>query len=205
MNIVMSTSHSELVELTSRIDEKNGSWCEAINSISLYALNASQTKRTIMGVFAYDDENSSTVPPAILYKALTKDSDSIFPKVIPAIQSIELVEGNGGPGTVKKVSTIQGGETSFVLQKVDAVDEANLGYDYSIVGGTGLHESLEKIILQTKVVPGPDGGSISKVSVKYHTKGDAPLLDAVREESKARGTGAFKAVEGYVLANPAEY
>jgi len=92
-----------------------------------------------------------------------------------------------------------------VLQRIDAVDEANLGFDYSIVGGPGLHESLEKITLQTKVVAAPDGGSISKVSVKYHTKGDAPLLEAVLEESKARGTGFFKAVESYVLANPAEY
>ncbi|XP_047163413.1 protein LlR18B-like [Vigna umbellata] len=158
-----------------------------------------------MGVFAHDDENSSTLPPAILYKALTKDSDIIIPKVIPVIQSIEIVEGNGGPGTIKKLTALEGSETSFVLQKIDAVDEANLGFDYSIVGGPGLHESLEKITLQTKVVPGPDGGSISKVAVKYHTKGDAPLLEAVLEESKARGTGFFKAVEGYVLANPAEY
>lgn len=95
-----------------------------------------------------------------------------------------------------------GGKTIFVLHKIDAIDDANLGYDYSIVGGTGLDETLEKVTFETKVVPGLDGGSIGKVSVKYHTKGDAALSDAVRAETKAKGDGLFKAIEGYVLANP---
>jgi hypothetical protein len=82
------------------------------------------------------------------------------------------------------------------------VDEANLGYNYSLVGGTGLDESLEKVEFVTSVVAGSDGGSIVKISVKYHTKGDAALSDAVREETKGKGTGLLKAVEGYVLANP---
>lgn len=100
---------------------------------------------------------------------------------------------------------VSGDQTSFVLQKVDAIDEANLVYDYSIVGGTGLHESLEKVTFQTKVAPGPDGnGSIAKATLTFHTKDDAPLSDAVRDETKARGAGIFKAIEGYVLANPAQ-
>jgi len=61
-----------------------------------------------MGVFEHNDENTSTLPPAILYKALTKDSDSIIPKVIPVIQSIQILEGNGGPGTIKKLTAIEG-------------------------------------------------------------------------------------------------
>lgn len=50
-----------------------------------------------------------------------------------------------------------------------------------------------------QVVPGTDGGSIVKLSLKYHTKGDAALSDAVPEESKIKGTRLFKAIEGYVL------
>jgi hypothetical protein len=97
---------------------------------------------------------------------------------------------------------IADGKTTFILHKVEAVDEANLGYNYSLVGGTGLDESLEKVEFVTSVVAGSDGGSIVKISVKYHTKGDATLSDAVREETKGKGTGLLKAVEGYVLANP---
>lgn len=61
-----------------------------------------------MGAFAFDEENSSTVAPATLYKALTKDADTIIPKIIGAIQTIEIVEGNGGPGTVKKITANEG-------------------------------------------------------------------------------------------------
>jgi len=100
------------------------------------------------------------------------------------------------------ISHIADGKTNFVLHKLEAVDEANLGYNYSLVGGTGLDESLEKVEFETKIVAGSDGGSIAKVSVKYHTKGDAALSDAVRDETKAKGTGLIKAIEGYVLANP---
>lgn len=97
---------------------------------------------------------------------------------------------------------IAGGKTSYVLHKLDAIDEANFGYNYSLVGGTDVDESLEKVTFETKIVAGPSGGSIVKISVKYHTKGDLVLSDAVRDETKAKGTGLLKAIEGYVLANP---
>ncbi|KAK7246344.1 hypothetical protein RIF29_41210 [Crotalaria pallida] len=154
-----------------------------------------------MGVFAFEDENTSPVAPAKLFKALTKDGDVIIPKVIEPIQSVETVEGNGGPGTVKKIIAVKDGKEGYVLHKIDAIDEANLTYDYSIVGGVGLDESLEKITIESKLLPGPDGGSIGKIKVKFHTKGDV-LPDHVREEAKFRGVGLFKAVEGYILANP---
>ncbi|NP_001296647.1 ABA-responsive protein ABR17-like [Cicer arietinum] len=155
-----------------------------------------------MGVFSFDDELHSTIVPAKLYKALAKDADDIVPKVIEAIQSVEIVEGNGGPGTIKKLTAVHGGKTSYVLHKLDAIDEANFGYNYSLVGGTDVDESLEKVTFETKIVAGPSGGSIVKISVKYHTKGDLVLSDAVRDETKAKGTGLLKAIEGYVLANP---
>lgn len=46
------------------------------------------------------------------------------------------------------------------------------------------------------------GGSVLQIFTKYHTKGDAALSVAVREETKAKGTGLFKAIEGYILAIP---
>ncbi|RDX67191.1 hypothetical protein CR513_53962, partial [Mucuna pruriens] len=91
-----------------------------------------------MGVFTFEDEHISTVAPAKLYKAFAKDSDTIIPKVVEAIQSIEIIEGNGGPGTIKKLTVLEGGKSMYVLHKVEAIDEANLGYNYSLIGGSGL-------------------------------------------------------------------
>jgi len=95
-----------------------------------------------------------------------------------------------------------GGQTLFVLHQIDAIDEANLGYNYSIVGGVGLPETVEKISFEAKLVEGANGGSIGKTIVKYQTKGDAKPIEKEVEEGKAKGDALFKAIEGYVLANP---
>ncbi|MED6191795.1 hypothetical protein PIB30_004008 [Stylosanthes scabra] len=158
-----------------------------------------------MAVFTFEDEITSTVPPAKLYKALVKDADTIVPKVIDGIKSVEIVEGNGGPGSIKKLTFVEGGETQYILHKVEAVDEANYGYNYSVVGGVALPETMEKITFETKLVEGPNGGSIGKLTVKCHSKGDAKPDEEDMKKGKAKGDGLFKAIEGYVLANPAEY
>lgn len=61
-----------------------------------------------MGVFSFEDEATSIVAPATLYKALVTDADNLTPKVIDAIKSVEIVEGNGGPGTIKKFTFVEG-------------------------------------------------------------------------------------------------
>ncbi|KAJ1375922.1 START-like domain superfamily [Sesbania bispinosa] len=155
-----------------------------------------------MGVFTFQDETTSAVAPAKLYKALVKDADNIIPKAVEAIQSIETVEGNGGPGTIKKLTFLEGGESKYVLHKIEAIDEANFGYNYSIVGGVGLPETMEKVSFEAQLVAGPNGGSIGKLTVKYQTKGNAEPSEKELKEGKARGDALFKAIEGYVLANP---
>ncbi|XP_058723531.1 disease resistance response protein Pi49-like [Vicia villosa] len=155
-----------------------------------------------MGVFNFDDETTSIVAPAILHKALVTDADTLTPKVIDAIKSIEIVEGNGGAGTIKKVTFVEDGETKHVLHKIELADAANLAYNYSIVGGAGLPDTIEKISFEAKLSAGPNGGSIAKLSVKYFTKGDAAPSEEQLKKDKAKGDGLFKALEGYILANP---
>ncbi|OIW18389.1 hypothetical protein TanjilG_31529 [Lupinus angustifolius] len=111
-----------------------------------------------MGVFTFENESTSTVAPARLYKALVIDADIIIPKAIEAIQSVEIVEGE---------------ETKYVLHKIEAIDEANLGYNYSIVGGVGLPDTLETLSIKTRLVEGANGGSIGKVTITIESKGDA--------------------------------
>ncbi|MGR2462268.1 pathogenesis-related BetVI family protein [Salmonella enterica] len=156
-----------------------------------------------MGVLTFTDETTSTVAPAKLFKALVLDVDTIVPKVIPVFKSVEFVEGDStAVGAVKKITINEGGEDKYVLHKIDAIDEANFGYNYSIIGGVGLPDSVEKILFETKLIAGPDGGSIAKLTVHFHLKGDAKPTEAELKEGKEKGDGLFKAVEGYVLANP---
>ncbi|CAL0330181.1 unnamed protein product [Lupinus luteus] len=157
-----------------------------------------------MGVHTIDTECTSTVAPSLLYKAFVTDFDNFIPKAFKAIKSVEIIEGNGGPGTIKKVTVVLGGETKHVLYKVEAYDEANWGYDYSIIGGFELPENVDKVSVQIKLVEGPDGGSIAKFTGKFETKGDVlpNIEEHAKAESKARREAFFRAIEAYLAANP---
>lgn len=62
-----------------------------------------------MGVFTYETESISVIPPARLFKAFFLDADNLIPKVVPqAVKSAEIIEGNGGPGTIKKITFGEG-------------------------------------------------------------------------------------------------
>ena len=93
------------------------------------------------------------------------------------------------------------GETKYVLHKIEGIDEANLGYSYSIVGGAALPDTAEKITIDTKLSDGPNGGSVVKLSIKYHSKGDAPPNEDELKAGKAKSDALFKVIEAYLLAN----
>lgn len=62
-----------------------------------------------MGVITYDQEVACSIPPTKLFKSFILDSDNLIPKVLPqAFKSIETLEGDGGPGTVKLITFGEG-------------------------------------------------------------------------------------------------
>ena len=93
------------------------------------------------------------------------------------------------------------GETKYVLHKIEGIDEANLGYSYSVVGGAALPDTVEKITFETKIVAWPNGGSIVKLNGKVETKGDAKPDEAQLDSGKAKSQALFKAIETYLSAN----
>ena len=71
-----------------------------------------------MGVFTYETEFSSTIPPARLFKAFVLDGDNLIPKIAPqAIKQVEILEGDGGAGTIKKVIFGEGTLYTFIYQE----------------------------------------------------------------------------------------
>lgn len=61
------------------------------------------------GGLTFTEEFTSPVAAGKLFKALVLDSDNLLPKILPqAFKSIEIVEGNGGPGTIKKLTFAEG-------------------------------------------------------------------------------------------------
>lgn len=66
-----------------------------------------------MAIITYDSEVTSSIPAAKLFKAFILDGDSLLPKVLPqAIKNVEILEGDGGAGTIKLITF---GEGQFLL------------------------------------------------------------------------------------------
>ncbi|KAL4643051.1 hypothetical protein ACB092_02G064800 [Castanea dentata] len=159
-----------------------------------------------MDVITYESEVTSPIPPARLFKAFVLDADNLIPKISPhTIKSTEILEGNGGPGTIKKVTFHEGSHFKFLKHKIDAIDKENFTYNYSVIEGGPLSDKIEKISYETKLVATPDGGSIFKSTSKYYAKDDFEIKEEQIKAGKEKATGLFKSVEGYLLANPDAY
>jgi len=156
-----------------------------------------------MGVIAYDIEITSSIPPAKMFKAFVLDADTLIPKILPqAIKSVEILEGDGGVGTVKLITFGEGSQFKSVKHKVDGLDKEKFTYSYSIIEGDALMGVLESISYEIKIEASPEGGSICKNSSKYYTKGDAQITEEQIKSGKEKASGMFKAIEAYLLANP---
>lgn len=103
---------------------------------------------------------------------------------------------------VNEMNMGAGEESKYVLHRVDAIDEGSFVYNFSIIDGSGLPETLEKISFESQLVEGSNGGSIRKVHAKYFTKGEAVLTEEELKANQAKIQGLVKLVEDYLLANP---
>ncbi|XP_038876313.1 major allergen Pru ar 1-like [Benincasa hispida] len=158
-----------------------------------------------MGVFTYENEVVSVIPPAKFFKAFIIDADNLYPKIVPNQPQTEIVEGNGGPGTIKKITFNHGGQVKTITHKLDVVDEASLTYKYTVLEGDLISDTIDQIVKEIKVTAGPDGGSILKSTSVYHTKEDNQLDEEKLKIGEEKGLALFKAAESYLLANPGEY
>ncbi|KAH8499680.1 hypothetical protein H0E87_015058 [Populus deltoides] len=103
-----------------------------------------------MGVFTYESEASTVIPPARLFKALFVDAAEVMPKALPqAIKSIVTLEGDGGPGTIKQ-TYFGDGSLSF-KERTDAIDKNNFSYAYTVFEGDALANTYEKIFNESKI------------------------------------------------------
>ncbi|XP_051152834.1 major strawberry allergen Fra a 1-2-like [Andrographis paniculata] len=159
-----------------------------------------------MGVAIFTDENISSIAPARIFKASIVDSHNLIPKLMPqAIKSINILEGDGGAGTVKEINFAEESPLKSIKYRIDELDEKTFTYKYTLVEGDSLVDKLEKISYEVKFEQSADGGSISKVTSKYHTKGDFTLKEEEVKAGKERVLAMYKAVEAYLLKNPDAY
>ncbi|XAR49661.1 hypothetical protein NMG60_11032927 [Bertholletia excelsa] len=148
-------------------------------------------------------EVSTSIPPAKLFKASVLDADNLIPKIMPsAIKRVEVLEGDGGAGTIKLTTFGEGSTYKFAKQRIDSIDKENFTYCYSIIEGDAFGDKIESISYEVKICASPNGGSVCKIRSKYVTKGDAVISEEHIKGGKERASAMFKAIESYLLANP---
>uniref|UniRef100_A0A5B7A9U9 Putative major allergen Pru ar 1-like n=1 Tax=Davidia involucrata TaxID=16924 RepID=A0A5B7A9U9_DAVIN len=159
-----------------------------------------------MGVTCFNQEFTTPVAPAKMFKALIVDSHNLIPKLVPqSIKSIEFIEGDGGAGSIKRTNFPEGGHFKYLKHKIDALDAEKLVCKYTLIEGDVLGDKLESIVYEVKFEASGNGGSICKMSSEYHTKGDVELKEEDIKEGKDKAMGMYKVVEAYLLANPDLY
>ncbi|KAF3432414.1 hypothetical protein FNV43_RR27154 [Rhamnella rubrinervis] len=159
-----------------------------------------------MGVFTYETEITSVIAPARFFKAFILDSRNILPKAVPqAIEKIDTISGNGGPGTVYKVHLAAGGPFKYMVHQTDALDTQNLTYSYTVPEGDVLRDVLEKFSYDTKFEANQDGGSIVKSKITYYTKAGVEISEDQLRIGEDKVDGLYKGVEAYLVANPDAY
>ncbi|KAG6428343.1 hypothetical protein SASPL_112594 [Salvia splendens] len=160
-----------------------------------------------MGVVTYEYEVVSTISPSRLFKSFILDSDNLIPKVVPgAFKSFEILEGDGGVGTIKLITFGEGSQFKFAKHKVEEIDEANCTYKYSVIEGDALGDEIDSISYVVKVDACPDGGSVVKTKSSYHTKTEHHSITEEKiKEGKEKAKAIFHAIEAHLHAHPHEY
>ncbi|XP_047337099.1 major strawberry allergen Fra a 1-3-like [Impatiens glandulifera] len=159
-----------------------------------------------MGVICYKHELRGQISPKRMFKALILDSSNLIPKLLPQfIQTIDIIHGDGGPGTIEQVNFTQGSHVGYVRNRIDFLDEENLVCKYTMIEGDPLGvNNLECIAYEVRFESiANNEGCICNITSNYHTLGD---LEKIEEEEikagKESGVAIFKVIENYLLDNP---
>ncbi|OMO58400.1 hypothetical protein COLO4_34686 [Corchorus olitorius] len=153
-------------------------------------------------------EVATGVPPAKMFQAFVLDSDTLIPKILPqAIKSVEILEGDGGAGTIKQINFGQGNCSQFktVRNRIDEIDKENFSYSYTVMEGDALMNTVEKICNEIKIEATSNGGSICKNKCTYYTIGDIEIKEEEIKAGKEKALAIFRAIEEYILHYPNPY
>ncbi|PWA49405.1 vegetative storage protein, VSP [Artemisia annua] len=158
-----------------------------------------------MSVINTEVEVSSSISAEKLFK-IFHDFDTLAPKVEPqTFKAINVVEGDGGVGTIK--STTYGDAVPYTSSKhkVDAIDPSNFSATYTVFEGDALLGIIDSATHHIKFVPSADGGAVYKHNVVLKCKGDAKPTEETINQFKESFKNTFKALESHLIAHPKAY
>ncbi|KAK8946498.1 Major pollen allergen Bet v 1-A [Platanthera zijinensis] len=156
---------------------------------------------------SFTREHVSPVGIDRIWRAGILDGHNLVPKILPEyITQIELLEGDGGAGTVKKFHFTEAvKEFKFAVDKTEALDNENHIVKLSVIEGGFIGLRLKSYSFEIKFVVGSAGDTVEKITVDHDTLDDTPL-SAEEEDQVLAGIWLMtKAIEEHLLANPTAY
>ncbi|PON40535.1 Bet v I type allergen [Parasponia andersonii] len=159
-----------------------------------------------MGVTVFKQEFASPVPPHRMFKALILDSHNLVHKLMPqAIQSIDILQGDGSPGTVKQINFAKGARYRYMKHRIDSLDMENYRCKYTLTEGDVLSEEIEYIGYEVEFEKASNGGCVCRMRSEYHTRQGFEINEDEIRIGKERAIGMYRVVEAYLFENPAAY
>ncbi|KAG0481006.1 hypothetical protein HPP92_011574 [Vanilla planifolia] len=156
---------------------------------------------------SFTRESTSTIPLERIWKAGILDAHNLIPKLLPNfISSVDLVEGDGGVGTIKRFNfTDVVKEFRFATDKTVVLDNEKYVVKQDVLEGglIGLRLKSYSFLLQFEV--GSNGETVGRTTVEYDTLDDTPLSAEEQEQLMIGLNLMIQAVEGYLQANPTAY
>ncbi|KAH7676462.1 Bet v I type allergen protein [Dioscorea alata] len=127
---------------------------------------------------SFTHETTSSVAPDRLWKAAILDHELIPKLCSEQIASLELLEGDGGVGTITKLTLTPAANApfSYVKEKVDVLDHENKVYKYGAVEGGLLGVRFNSCSFEIKLAPSHEGGTIGKLICHYDTLHEMRLI-----------------------------
>ncbi|PKA62226.1 Pathogenesis-related protein 1 [Apostasia shenzhenica] len=149
----------------------------------------------------------SPVSPNRIWKAVIFDAHNLIPKLLPDfISSVEILEGDGGVGTIKQLNATEAvTEFRFIKEKTDILDNEKHRVKQSIIEGGLIGLLLKSYSVELKLEEDTDGGTLGKIIVEYETLGDTPLSSEEEEKIMEGVYLVIKTIDQYLLANPTAY
>ncbi|KAL1806709.1 hypothetical protein DCAR_0832541 [Daucus carota subsp. sativus] len=154
-----------------------------------------------MGAQSHSLEITSSVSAEKIFSGIVLDVDTVIPKAAPGAYKSVDVKGDGGAGTIRTITLPEGSPITTMTVRTDAVNKEALTYDSTVIDGDILLGFIESIETHMVVVPTADGGSITKTTAIFHTKGDAVVPEENIKFADEQNTALFKAIEAYLIAN----
>ncbi|WOH07318.1 hypothetical protein DCAR_0726748 [Daucus carota subsp. sativus] len=154
-----------------------------------------------MGLQKHEQEITSSLSAEKIFNGLIVDVDTIFPKAAPGAYKNVEIKGDGGVGTIKHITLPDGSPITTMTLRTDALDKEACTVEYSIIDGDVLLGLIDKVETHLVVVPNAGGGSTTKTTTIFHTKGDVVVPEENIKYSEEQNISVFKAVEAYLIAN----